>query len=86
MTLGSGSSAQSCRATTDGSGAATCTIEDGLAVPNTLITNVAKYHFAHNYHQAVQIVQDLAGGILVTGPSTEDFTSEATRRSSLPKP
>ncbi|HLW71502.1 MAG TPA: 4-hydroxyphenylacetate 3-hydroxylase N-terminal domain-containing protein [Candidatus Binataceae bacterium] len=59
--------------------AATCTIEDGLAVPNTLITNVAKYHFAHNYHQAVQIVQDLAGGILVTGPAAEDFTSEATR-------
>src|SRR5216683_3938432 len=27
--------------------AATCTIEDGFAVPNTLITNVAKYHFAH---------------------------------------
>jgi 4-hydroxybutyryl-CoA dehydratase / vinylacetyl-CoA-Delta-isomerase len=59
--------------------AATCTVEDGIAVPNTLITNVAKYHFAHNYHQAVQIVQDLAGGILVTGPATEDFTSEATR-------
>jgi aromatic ring hydroxylase len=59
--------------------AATCTIEDGLAVPNTLITNVAKYHFAHNYHQAVQIVQDLAGGILVTAPAAEDLTSEATR-------
>jgi aromatic ring hydroxylase len=59
--------------------AATCTIEDGIAVPNTLITNVAKYHFAHNYHQAVQIVQDLAGGLLVTGPAAEDFTSEATR-------
>jgi aromatic ring hydroxylase len=59
--------------------AATCTVEDGLAVPNTLITNVAKFHFAHNYHQAVQIVQDLAGGILVTGPAAEDFTSEATR-------
>ena len=59
--------------------AATCTIEEGLAVPNTLITNVAKYHFAHNYHHAVQLVQDLAGGILVTGPATEDFTSEATR-------
>ncbi len=59
--------------------AATCTIEDGIAVPNTLITNVAKYHFAHNYHEAVQIVQDLAGGILVTGPAAEDFTSEATR-------
>jgi aromatic ring hydroxylase len=59
--------------------AATCTVEDGVAVPNTLITNVAKYHFAHNYHQAVQIVQDLAGGLLVTAPAAEDLTSEATR-------
>ena len=59
--------------------AAACTIEDGLAVPNTLLTNVAKYHFAHNYHQAVQIVQDLAGGLLVTAPAAEDLTSEATR-------
>jgi len=59
--------------------AAACTIEDGLAVPNTLITNVAKYHFAHNYHHAVQMVQDLAGGILVTAPAAEDLTSEATR-------
>lgn len=57
----------------------TCTIEEGVAVPNTLITNVAKYHFAHNYHQAVQIVQDLAGGLLVTAPAHEDLTSEATR-------
>ena len=56
-----------------------CTIEDGLAVPNTLLTNIAKYHFAHNYHQAVQIVQDLAGGLLVTAPAAEDLTSEATR-------
>jgi aromatic ring hydroxylase len=43
------------------------------------LTNVAKYHFAHNYHQAVQIVQDLAGGLLVTAPAAEDLTSEATR-------
>ncbi len=56
-----------------------CTVEDGFAVPNTLLTNVAKYHFAHNYHHAVQIVQDLAGGLLVTAPSAEDLTSEATR-------
>src|SRR6516164_2531945 len=59
--------------------AATCTIEDGPAVPNTLLTNIAKYHFAHNYHEAVQVVQDLAGGILVTGPAAEDLTSELTR-------
>jgi len=54
-------------------------MEHGIAVPNTLLVNVAKYHFAHNYHQAVQIVQDLAGGLLVTAPSAEDLTSEATR-------
>ncbi len=59
--------------------ARTCTIEEGVAVPNTLLTNVAKYHFAHNYHQTVQIVQDLAGGLLVTAPSEEDLKSEATR-------
>ncbi len=59
--------------------ARTCTYEDGVAVPNTLLTNVAKYHFAHNYHQGVQIVQDLAGGLLVTAPAEEDLKSEATR-------
>jgi aromatic ring hydroxylase len=59
--------------------ATNCTIEEGFAVPNTLLTNVAKYHFAHNYHEAVQIVQDLSGGILVTGPAAEDLTSELTR-------
>jgi len=59
--------------------ARTCTLEDGIAVPNTLLTNVAKYHFAHNYHQGVQIVQDLAGGLLVTAPAEEDLKSEATR-------
>jgi 4-hydroxybutyryl-CoA dehydratase / vinylacetyl-CoA-Delta-isomerase len=59
--------------------ARTCTLEEGVAVPNTLLTNVAKYHFAHNYHQAVQIVQDLAGGLLVTAPAEEDLHGEATR-------
>jgi aromatic ring hydroxylase len=59
--------------------ATSCTIEEGVAIPNTLLTNVAKYHFAHNYHQAVQIVQDLAGGLLVTAPAAEDLASEATR-------
>jgi aromatic ring hydroxylase len=59
--------------------AASCTVEEGVAVPNTLLTNVAKYHFAHNYHHAVQMVQDLAGGLLVTAPAAEDLASEATR-------
>jgi 4-hydroxybutyryl-CoA dehydratase / vinylacetyl-CoA-Delta-isomerase len=59
--------------------AAACTIEHGIAIPNTLLVNVAKYHFAHNYHLAVQIVQDLAGGLLVTAPAGEDLTADLTR-------
>ena len=53
-------------------------VPPGIAIPNTLMTNVAKYQFASNYHQAVQMVQDVSGGLLVTGPSLEDWQSEAT--------
>ncbi len=45
----------------------------GIAVPNPVVTNIAKYHFAHNYHEIVRIVQDLAGGLLVTRPSYLDY-------------
>ena len=51
-----------------------CRITDhGLAVPNVILTNLAKYYFASNYHQAVCWVQDIAGGLVVTGPSEEDL-------------
>lgn len=53
-------------------------VPPGLAVPNTLLTNVAKYQFASNYHSAIQMVQDVSGGLLVTGPAAEDWRSEAT--------
>lgn len=53
-------------------------VPPGIAVPNVLLTNVAKYQFASNYHDAVQMVQDVSGGLLVTGPSVEDWRSEAT--------
>jgi len=46
----------------------------GLAVPNPIATNMAKYHFAHNYHDVVKIVEDLAGGLLVTAPTYKDFS------------
>ena len=45
----------------------------GLAVPNPIATNMAKYHFAHNYHDVIKIVQDLAGGIVVTAPTYKDY-------------
>lgn len=57
-----------------------CTlVPPGLAVPNTTLTNIAKHHFARNYHQMVQFVQDVAGGLIVTGPTTADWESPATR-------
>jgi len=45
----------------------------GIAVPNTLLTNIAKLHFAGQYHEAVAKVQELAGGLLVTAPAEEDW-------------
>jgi aromatic ring hydroxylase len=44
-------------------------------VPDPLTVNVAKLHFATNYHQAVARLQDIAGGLLVTGPAAEDLAS-----------
>lgn len=45
----------------------------GLAVPNPIATNMAKYHFAHNYHEVVKTIQDIAGGLTVTAPSYKDY-------------
>ena len=44
-----------------------------------MTTNIAKYHFASGYHEALELVQDLAGGLLVTGPGDEDWASEEVR-------
>ena len=47
-------------------------------MPDPLLTNIAKWHFAGGYHQAIKHVQDLAGGLLVTGPSSEDLDNPDT--------
>ncbi len=52
--------------------------ERGIFVPDPLGVNMAKYHFAHHYHEAVRNVQDIAGGALVTGPGAEDLESGET--------
>ena len=52
--------------------------EEAIAVPDPLYVNMAKYHFAHGYHEAVRNVQDVAGGALVTGPGAEDLESAET--------
>jgi aromatic ring hydroxylase len=56
------------------------TKESGIMAPEPLYVNMAKYHFAHGYHEAIRNVQDVAGGSLVTGPGAEDLESEDTAR------
>lgn len=57
-----------------------CRVTDfGLAVPNIIQTNLAKYHFASAYHQAIGWVQDIAGGLVATGPDEADMASDLTR-------
>jgi 4-hydroxybutyryl-CoA dehydratase/vinylacetyl-CoA-Delta-isomerase len=46
---------------------------NGTAVPDPLTVNIAKMHFATNYHVAVARVQDIAGGTLVTAPAGADL-------------
>jgi 4-hydroxybutyryl-CoA dehydratase/vinylacetyl-CoA-Delta-isomerase len=52
--------------------------EAGVMVPDPLVVNIAKFHFAHGYHTALQHVQDLSGGLLVTAPSSADFDNPET--------
>jgi aromatic ring hydroxylase len=56
-----------------------CQVEEGIAYPHVFTTNMAKWTFAREFHKAVEIVQDLAGGILVTGPSGADWESPEVR-------
>ena len=46
---------------------------DGVAIPDTLLVNIAKLQFANGLHTAFQYVQDIAGGLLVTYPAPEDL-------------
>ena len=57
-----------------------CTVKDGIAISNTEVVNIAKLHFASNYHQALMHVQDLAGGLLVTAPGEGDLKNPETRK------
>lgn len=53
--------------------------EHGIQLPDPLTTNMAKYHFAHGFTEAVSILMDLAGGILATGPGGEDWANPEIR-------
>jgi aromatic ring hydroxylase len=50
-----------------------CSITEGVAIPDPMLVNIAKLHFAQGFHTAIQHVQDISGGLLVTYPSREDL-------------
>lgn len=47
--------------------------DSGYVFPNPLLSNLAKYTFASYWHHSVQLVHDIAGGLLATMPSYIDF-------------
>jgi len=44
-----------------------------IAVPNPLIANMAKLHFASKYHAFLELIQDISGGIVATSPDKKDW-------------
>jgi aromatic ring hydroxylase len=51
----------------------------GICRPDPMTVNLAKYTFASGYHEAVRIVQECAGGLLVTGPGGDDWDAPEVR-------
>ena len=51
----------------------------GIAYPDPMTTNIAKWTFARDYHAAVEKVIDIAGGLLATGPGGADWRSDEIR-------
>ncbi|MBW2065966.1 MAG: 4-hydroxybutyryl-CoA dehydratase [Deltaproteobacteria bacterium] len=47
--------------------------DSDLVYPNPMYANICKHYFADNWHQATKYIQDIAGGIVATCPSSRDF-------------
>jgi len=47
--------------------------DSDLVYPNPMYANICKFYFADNWHQATKYVQDIAGGIVATAPSSKDY-------------
>lgn len=58
--------------------ASECRFIDGIAVPASVYTNAGKYYFASQFHEAVAVLQDVAGGLVITGPAEADLKNPAT--------
>ncbi len=53
--------------------------DSDLVFPNPMYANICKFYFADNWHQATKHIQDIAGGIVATCPSSKDFANPETR-------
>ena len=53
--------------------------DNDLVYPNPMYANICKYYFANNWHEATKYIQDIAGGIVATCPSSKDFNNPELR-------
>lgn len=58
--------------------ASECAFADGIAVPNPRYSNAGKFHFASQFHDAVALLQDIAGGLVITTPTAADLANPET--------
>jgi 4-hydroxybutyryl-CoA dehydratase / vinylacetyl-CoA-Delta-isomerase len=71
--------AETVRALTEMAANRTRVGQHDIAYPDPMTTNLAKFTFATGYHEHVEMLQDIAGGLLVTGPSGADWDSPDVR-------
>jgi aromatic ring hydroxylase len=71
--------AETVRALVDTAAQRACATERGIAVPDPMTTNLAKLTFATGYHQALELVKDCSGGLLVTAPGADDWANPEVR-------
>jgi len=51
----------------------------GLAAPNMMYTNIAKYIFAHEQHEQSKLIADIAGGVVTTVFNYRDWMNPEER-------
>jgi 4-hydroxybutyryl-CoA dehydratase/vinylacetyl-CoA-Delta-isomerase len=56
--------------------AVTPLVEEGIAIPNPIYTNIAKLYSNTNFSKVLEGLVDIAGGIIATLPSEEDLRGE----------
>lgn len=61
-------------------GAAACgePTPSGAYLPNSLLTNIAKFQSTNSWYELEKIATDVCGGLVVTVPSAEDFKNPET--------